>query len=182
LVVARLVMSYGCDSQVSIEADNLATGATVWSLPGSWQLQRGDLNSSAGTHLYATNPSGTVVDLNPQTGQVSYSLSQAVTVLAVGRYRLYATCGSAGQDICAYNTSTGALEWQDTQFAAPSLVAEAAGVLYLDSGIALNAGTGQYITQIWQAPNKATAIAVGDGRIAVVSDPRILDLYGLPGY
>jgi outer membrane protein assembly factor BamB len=181
LVVARLVVSYGCDSQVSIEADNLATGATVWSLPG-WQLQRGDLNSSAGTHLYATNPSGTVVDLNPQTGQVSYSLSQAVTVLAVGRYRLYATCGSAGQDICAYNTSTGALEWQDTQFAAPSLVAEAAGVLYLDSGIALNAGTGQYITQIWQAPNKATAIAVGDGRIAVVSDPRILDLYGLPGY
>jgi hypothetical protein len=77
------------------------------------------------------------------------------------------------------------LEWQDTQFAAPSLVAEATGVLYLDSGIALNAGTGKYIRTIWQPSSsnpKATAIAVGDGRIAVVPAPRILDLYGLPGY
>ena len=31
-------MSYGCDSQgnETIEADNLATGAAVWSLTGSW--------------------------------------------------------------------------------------------------------------------------------------------------
>jgi hypothetical protein len=186
LVVGRLVMSYGCDSHnnETIEADNLATGQAVWSLTGSWKLQSGDLNSSAGQRLYVTNPSGTVVDLNPQTGQVAYSLSQAVTVLAVGRYRLYATCGSAGQDLCAYNTSTGALEWQDTQFSAPSLVAEAAGVLYLDSGIALNAGTGRLITSIWQPSTtnpRATAIAVGDGRIAVVPRPRVLNLYGLPG-
>jgi outer membrane protein assembly factor BamB len=188
LVVGRLVMSYGCDSQFNetIEAQNLATGAAVWSLSGSWQLQSGDLNSSAGTHLYATNPSGTVVDLNPQTGQMAYSLSQAVTVLAVGQFRVYATCGSHGQDICAYNTSTGALEWQNTQFGLGpgALVAEAAGVLYLDSGIALNAGTGQYITTVWQSPSNspATALAVGDGRVAVVSEPRILDLYGLRGY
>ena len=74
----------------------------------------------------------------------------------------------------------------DTQFglAPRPLVAEAAGVLYLDSGFALNAGTGQYITTIWQSPSNspATALAVGDGRIAVVSEPRILDLYGLRGY
>jgi hypothetical protein len=187
LVVGRLVMSYGCDSQGNemIEADNLAAGRAVWSLTGSWKLQSGDLNSSGGQHLYATNPSGTVVDLNPQTGQVAYSLRRAVTVLAVGRYRLYATCGSAGRDLCAYDTSTGALEWQDTQFSAPSLVAEAAGVLYLDSGIALNAGTGRLITTIWQPSSTsphATAIAVGDGRIAVVPSPRVLKLYGLPGY
>jgi hypothetical protein len=187
LVVGRLVMSYSCDSQGNgrIEASNLATGAVAWSLSGSWTLQSGDLNSSSGRHLYVTNPSGTVVDLSPQTGQVAYSLSRAVTVLAVGRYRLYATCGSAGQDLCAYDVSTGALEWRDSQFPTPSLVAEAAGVLYLDSGIALNAGTGKYITTIWQPSSsnpQATAIAVGDGRIAVVSDPRILDLYGLRGY
>jgi hypothetical protein len=186
LVVGRLVMSYGCDSQnnETIEADNLATGAAVWSLSGSWKLQSGDLNTSGGTHLYVTNPSGTVVDLDPRTGQVGYSLSQAVTVLAVGQFRAYATCGSRGRDLCAYNTSTGAREWQNTQFdlGPGALVAEAAGVLYLDDGVALNAGTGQLITQIWQSSNNATAITVGDGRIAVVSDPRILDLYGLPGY
>jgi outer membrane protein assembly factor BamB len=181
-------MSYGCDNKgnETIEADNLATGAAVWRLTGSWKLQRGDLNTSAGTHLYVTSPSGTVVDLNPRTGQVAYSLSQAVDVLAVGQFRVYATCGSHGQDICAYNTSTGALEWQNTQFGLGpgALVAEAAGALYLDSGIALNAGTGQYITTIWQSPGNspATALAVGDGRVAVVSEPRILDLYGLRGY
>ena len=188
LVVGRLVMSYGCDSKgnETIEADNLATGAAVWRLTGSWKLQSGDLNTSNGTHLYVTNPSGTVVDLNPRTGQVAYSLSQAVNVLAVGQFRVYATCGSQGQDICAYNTSTGALEWQNTQFGLGpgALAAEAAGVLYLDSGFALNAGTGQYITTIWQSPGNspATALAVGDGRVAVVSEPRILDLYGLRGY
>ena len=50
--------------------------------------------------------------------------------------------------------------------------------------VALNAGTGQYITTIWQSPGNspATALAVGDGRVAVVSEPRILDLYGLRGY
>lgn len=71
LVVGRLVMSYGCDSQgnETIEADNLATGTAVWRLTGSWKLQRGDLNTSAGTHLYVTDPSGTVVDLNPGPGR-----------------------------------------------------------------------------------------------------------------
>ena len=42
----------------------------AWSLTGNWLLQRGDLNTSDGTHLYVTNPSGTVVDLNPRTGAV----------------------------------------------------------------------------------------------------------------
>jgi outer membrane protein assembly factor BamB len=182
LVVGRLVMSYGCDSQNNeiIEADNLATGAAVWSLTGSWQLQSGDLGTAAGTHLYVTDPSGTVVDLNPRTGQVEYSLSQAVNVLAVGQFRVYATCGSQGESVCAYDIGTGALKWQFGSFTTPpAFAAEATGVLYLDSGDILNSGTGQYITRIW---SPATAIAVGDGRIAVVSNPRILDLYGLPGY
>jgi hypothetical protein len=187
LVVGLLVMTYGCDSQGSatIEARKLATGALVWSLPSGWNLQRGDFPGSAGTHLYATDPSGTVEDLNPQTGQEEYSLSQAVSTLAVDASRIYATCGSEGSYVCAYNISTGALEWQNTQLApiyySPTLAAEADGVLYLDTGIALNTATGQVIKKLWSPSPAANALAVGDGRIAVVSDPRVLDLYGLPG-
>jgi hypothetical protein len=87
--------------------------------------------------------------------------------------------------MCAYNLSTGAMEWQSSQFSVtPALAAEAGGVLYLDIGDALNAATGRVIkvlnTGNIDAP--ATALAVGDGRIAAVSDPRVLDLFGLPGY
>ena len=160
--------------------------ASVWSLSGGWAFQSGDLSGPAGTHLYATDPSGTVVDLNLLTGQVEYSLNQAVTVLAVDTSRVYATCGSSGQFLCAYNISTGAVEWQDTQLlASPALAAEADGVLYLGTGVAVNAASGQVIKTLWSARNgnpPATAIAVGDGRIAVVTDPRVLDLYGLKGY
>jgi outer membrane protein assembly factor BamB len=112
LVVGQLVISYGCNSAGNeiIEGNNLATGTIEWSLPGYWNLQRGDLDDSAGRHLYATTPGGLVVDLNALTGQETYTLSQAVNVLAVDRSRVY------------------------------------------------------------------------DGRIAVVIAPRVLDLYGLPGY
>ena len=186
LVVGMLVLSYGCDSQgnnPSLDARNLATGALVWSLPGFWAAQRGDLSGSAGKHLYATNPSGTVVELNPQTGQVEYSLSQAVNVLTVDASRVYATCGSQGQYVCAYNISSGTLEWQNTQLQPAALAAEADGVLYLGSGVALNAATGQVIKTLYGSFSPAaTVLAVGDGRIAVVSYPRVLDLFGLPGY
>jgi hypothetical protein len=187
LVVDTLVLSYGCDSagnNPTLDARNLATGALVWSLPGFWTAQRGDLSGSAGKHLYATNPAGTVVDLNPLTGQVNSSLSQAVNVLAVDASRVYATCGASGQYVCAYNTGTGTLEWQDTQLSAsPRLGAEADGVLYLDFGPALNAATGQVIKKCATGCTPSVAaLAVGDGRIAISQYSRILDLYGLPGY
>ena len=180
VVVNSLVISYGCSPQDSatLDARNLATGALAWSLPGGWGLQRGDQSSANGKHLYATDPTGTVVDLNPLTGQTEYSLSQAVTVLAVDNLRVYATCGSGGQDLCGYDIGTGALEWQDTQLIdTPALAAEADGVLYLDYGSALNAATGKRMTFIWRY-SEGTALAVGDGRIANVTD-RIIDLYGL---
>jgi outer membrane protein assembly factor BamB len=182
MVVALVVMSNGCDahSNASLEANSLSTGALLWNRPGNWGIQRGDLSGSAGKHLYATNPSGTTVALNPLTGQVQYSLG-TVGVLAVDRSRVYANCASG---ICAYNINTGALDWQGAQGA--SIAAEADGALYLNSGAALNAATGHVITTIWGAEEipfgTSAAIAVGDGRIAVVSDPRVLDLYGLPGY
>lgn len=183
VVVALVVMSNGCDAQsnASLEANSLATGALLWSLPGKWGIQRGDLSGSAGKHLYATNPSGRTVALNPLTGQVQYSLNGAGGVLAVDTSRVYASC-SSGQipAVCAYDINTGALDWQTQEYNV--LVAEADGVLYLGNGEALNAATGQLITTIWGAPPFASAMAIGDGRIAVVSDPRVLDLYGLPGY
>jgi len=188
LVVGGLVMTYGCASggNPEIEARSLATGSPVWTQTGSWDLQRGDLPSTSGTHLYATNPSGTVVDLDPATGQAKYLLAGAVTVLAVDSARVYATCGSGGEDICAYDTATGSRLWdKDAADGNPvKLAAEADGVLYLESGAALNASTGQTITTIWATDfdgQPATALAVGDGRIAVSTDPRTLDLYGLPG-
>jgi len=181
LVVGQLVISYGCDSQgnANVVASQLATGAPVWSLTPQWTLQSGDLSGATGKHLYATDPAGTVEGLNPQTGNVEYSLSQAVTVLAVDLLRVYATCGSQGLDLCAYNIGDGALEWQDNY--SPALAAEADGVLYLDSGVALNAATGMVIKRVWSSHYAASAMAIGDGRIAVVTDPRVLDLYGLPG-
>ena len=182
VVAGSLVMSYGCsgDPQGSwiLDARDLATGALAWSLPGGWRLQRGD---QSGKHLYVTDPTGTVVDLNPLTGQTEYSLSQAATVLAVDNSRVYATCGSQDQDLCGYNIGTGALAWQDTGLiGTPKLAAEADGVLYLDYGSALNAATGKRITILWR-DIVSTALAVGDGRIANVSG-RIIDLYGLQGY
>ena len=188
LVVSLLVMWYGCDTQgnAKLEASNLATGTVVWSLPTGWTIQRGDLSGSAGTHLYLTNASGTVVDVNPQNGQAQYSLSGAANVVAVDASRVYASCGS--QAVCAYNIGTGALEWQkDGLGFAPAVPAEADGVLYMDDGKALNAATGQVIGQVWQEIDvyyyqTASAIAIGDGRIAVVANPRVLDLFGLPGY
>ena len=186
LVVGLVVMTYGCDSQgrSDIQARNLATGALEWSLPVGWTLQRGDLSGAAGKHLYATDPAGTVRGLNPQTGQAEYSLSQAHRVLAVDASRVYAACGPRGFDVCGYNISTGAPEWQVTYprplTVSPTLAAEADGVLYLDTGVALNAATGKVIRRLWPAIH-ATALAVGDGRIGVVSEPRVLDLYGLPG-
>jgi outer membrane protein assembly factor BamB len=182
VVVNSLVMSYGCSQTgaVTLDAHRLATGALAWSLPGRWLLQRGDQSGANGRHLYATDPTGTVVDLNPLTGQAKYTLSQAATVLAVDSSRVYATCGSQHRDLCGYNIGTGALAWQDTQLiGTPKLAAEADGVLYLDYGSALNTATGKRITRIWISGG--TALAVGDGRIANVSG-RIIDLYGLQGY
>jgi hypothetical protein len=60
------------------------------------------------------------------------------------------------------------------------MAAEADGVLYLDQGVALNSSTGKTIAALWSGG--ATGLAIGDGRIAVVTDPRVIDLFGLRGF
>src|SRR5215472_12313989 len=167
-------------SQTSAEtltANHLATGALAWSLHGLWQIQRGNLGGTAGGHLYVTNPAGAVVGLNPATGTTQYTLSAATTVLAVDNAKAYADCGSLG--VCAYSTATGTRLWSAQPGLAPGLAAEAGGVLYMDQGLALNSSTGQAITSLWNGT--ATALVIGDGRIASVTDPRVLDLFGMHG-
>jgi hypothetical protein len=158
----------------------------AWSLTGNWMLQRGD-SGTFGKHLFVTDPSGTVEDLNPLTGQVQDSLSRAHQVLALDTSRVYASCGSGGEYACAYNLSTGTLEWQNTRLVPaldyPTLAAEADGVLYLNTGVVLNAATGKAIKDLpFVSRSLATALAVGDGRIAAISAPRVIDLFGMPGH
>jgi len=179
LVDAQVVIAYSCTEAGGerLVGSKLATGARLWSRSGSWQLQRGDTDTTAGRHVFATSPGGTVVSLNPLTGQTQYSLAQATDVLAVGGPQVYASCGLG---VCAYSTATGSLRWQAQLGLTVALAAAAGGVLYTDWGFALDAGNGQTLATLWQ-DNPATWLAVGGGRIAVVTGPRVVDLYGLPG-
>jgi hypothetical protein len=181
LVVAQVVLSHSCDlnNNETLVASKLSTGAKLWSLPGSWALLRGDTDAASGRHVYATNPAGQIVGLDPLTGKTQYTLAGATSVLAVDNTRAYADCGSLG--VCAYNTTTGKQRWHSQPGVTPATAAEAGGVLYLDQGIALNTGTGQSITTLWAADLTARSLVVGDGRIAVITDPRVIDLFGLPG-
>ena len=124
--------------------------------------------------------SGSVVSLNPLTGKTQYALAGATNVLAVTSARVFATCGSSG--VCGCSITSGSRRWNTQLGSAPQLAAAAGGVLYLDSGLALNTGTGKTMATLWAADSPASGLAIGDGRIAVVSDGQILDLYGLHGY
>jgi outer membrane protein assembly factor BamB len=182
LVVARKVIweSVNCDTgTTTLMASNLSNGTLAWSDPGNWQVQRGDSGLSSGHLLYATSPGGTVVALDPLTGKTRYSLAGAGQVLAVDSSRVYADCGSLG--VCAYSTASGSRQWSAQPGYTANLAAEAGGVLYLDNGNALNAATGKTIISLPASP-AARALVIGDGRIAMVTDPRVIDLYGLPGY
>jgi len=181
LVVAGLVLSTASTDQgvhQELIARRIGTGRTVWTRPGTWVLQRGDTDAASGRHVYATNPAGIVAGLNPRTGTTSYALPGAAQVLAAGPVRVYATCGSLG--VCGYAAATGRRLWHASPGFVPAMAAEAGGVLYLDQGPALNIANGRTLATLW-ADVTATSLAVGDGRIAVVTDPRVLDLYGLPG-
>jgi len=187
VVVARLVVAHSCNaaSVQSLVARRLATGVRVWRRAGgNWQLQRGDRAGAASRHLFAVNPRGAVVALDPRTGRTLYSLARASQVLAVDNARAYAQCDD-GRGVCAYSTTNGRMRWAAGTTDPADLAAEAGGVLYLDLGLVLNAATGQTIAELWSSPIngpiRAAALAVGDGRIAAVTDPRVLDLYGLPG-
>lgn len=84
-------------------------------------------------------------------------------------------CGRS-PSLVANKLTTGARVWR----LAVSLAAEAGGIVYLGQGQVLNSATGKTITYLWDVYPPASELAVGQGRIVVVTDPRVLDLYGLP--
>jgi hypothetical protein len=179
VVVGGVVIFAACTNSNDtpfLQGDSLATGALLWQRSGTWQVQRGDLATSAGKNVFAIS-GGSVFDLNPQTGATRYTLTGAASVLAVGSSEVYANCSATY--VCGYQLSDGHQLWQQP-YGIQQLAAEAGGVLYFDDGQALNATSGAPLSYVWQGPD-ATALAVGEGRIAVVDDPRVLDLYGLPG-
>ena len=180
VVVGGVVVFAACTNSNDtpfLQGDSLATGARLWRRSGTWQVQRGDLATSAGKNVFAIS-GGSVFDLNPQTGATRYTLTGATSVLAVSSSEVYADC--SGNNLCGYQLGDGHQLWQQLG-GSQQLAVEAGGVLYLADGQALNATSGAQLTYVWQEPPNATAIAVGEGRIAVVDDPRVLDLYGLPG-
>jgi outer membrane protein assembly factor BamB len=181
MVVAQRVISNSCDQSdaPTLTARSLGTGALAWSRPGAWGLQRGDTDASTGRHVYATDPSGTVVSLDPLTGKTQYQLAGATGVLAVATARVFADCGAQG--VCAYSITSGSQEWNTQPGSPTTLAASAGGVLYLDQGLALNTGTGKTMATLWAADSPAGALAVGNGRIAAATGPngQVLDLYGL---
>jgi hypothetical protein len=77
LVIDELVISSQCGQNLAeaLKANHLTTGARAWSRPGAWQIQRGNLRGATGGHLYATDPSGAIVDLNPATGTTRHTLA-----------------------------------------------------------------------------------------------------------
>ncbi len=180
VVVGGFVVFAACGDMTGtpfLQGDNLTTGARAWRQPGTWQVERGDLSASAGKNVFAVS-GGTAFDVNPKTGATRYTLTGATNVLAVDASLVFADCSNF--DICGYDLSDGSQAWQVSDNS--QLAAEAGGVLYLADGQALTASTGAQLGFIWAGSAlAASAIAVGEGRIAVVNDPRVLDIYGLPG-
>ena len=182
-VVAQRVISNGCDQSgaPTLTARTLGTGALTWSRPGTWGLQRGDTDAWTGRHLYAIDPSGTVVSLNPLTGKTQYQLARATNVLVVATARVFADCGALG--VCAYSITSGSRDWNAQPGSATTLAASAGGVLYLGQGLALDTGTGKTLASLWAADSPpAVALAVGNGRIAAATGypfTPALNLYGI---
>lgn len=183
IVVHSMVMREVCNpitGYYSVEADRMTTGVTVWHLAHiSLPLSRGT-DSVPNGRLYVTNSKGKIEDLNAATGATRLVLSGATSLLAVDLTRVYANCGATR--VCGFSQATGKQIWHLADSSTRG--AEANGVLYLGDGQTVNAATGTVIHRLWKL--KATSLAVGDGRVAVVKPPANLDaatlqLYGLAG-
>lgn len=142
----------------------------LWQRIGNFTPLRGDSDSTTGRHVFALSPSGTVISLDPLTGKTQYSLAGAANVLAVDGSQAYGACGGGSNtQVCAYDTATGSLNWQAKPeiFSEPTLAAEAGGVPYLAEGFALDTAAGTALATLWDPFDLlATALAVGDGRVA----------------
>jgi hypothetical protein len=168
-----------------VVARKIADGAVVWRHQLNWAgpnpLVGTDQGASSQGHAYVSLQNSTVVDINPGTGAIRFSIPGATEVLAVDANDTYAACGTG--KVCAFDRASGAQTWKITD---PSTLAAAAnGLLYLSDGKIVAETTGKLIARPWKL--KAVALAIGDGRIAVDKPPSnpskaTLQLYGLAGY
>ena len=133
-------------------------------------------DAATASDLYVRNSHGYLTDLVPATGVIKGTFSGAKDLLAVGRSRIFATC-KGGAAVCAYSRSSRALVWTVSTTLAYPLAALAGTILYLDNGIVLRSDTGARLRTLWTG--NATAIVVGDGRVAVTTRLRILDIFSL---
>lgn len=163
-------------SNPSLVAATLATGVVSWQKSGAWIPEAGDSDATTAHHLYARSATG-VADLNPASGATRYSIAgAAVHALAVDAQNVYVSCAAG---ICARTRATGAALWSTSTGSNPPILAVADGVVYTSDGDALLASNGAVLTTILGA--QASALSVGDGYLAVQTDPRIVDVYGLAG-
>jgi outer membrane protein assembly factor BamB len=178
LVVGGLVVASSCGSSAHLVAYHLASGTAAWSRWGVWRLDRGNLAAPSASQLFAMDPGGRLMDLRPQTGHTRLHLAGATSVLAVDGKRAYARCG--GWSICAYWTGDGTRAWRIS--GGSPFATEAGGVLYLADGRAVRASTGAVLRHIFWHAGRASAVVVGEGRIAASLGDDSLSLYGLPGW
>jgi PQQ-like domain len=188
VVVDQQVIFTRCDSsgKQQMVADALATGKRAWQDAGNWTVQKGDFSQDRGNNLLATEPTGTVVDVDPANGKVLRRLTGAGTVLADDGIRAYTSCasGAAGGNktsLCGYALSSGQQQWKSDSHPTVKLAAEAGGVLYLDDGTMLNAASGTTLGTAFTPPSSGlSGISVGEGRLNIVT-PTTSQLYGLSG-
>jgi outer membrane protein assembly factor BamB len=159
-----------------LEADGLVSGAVAWTRSGTWSVEQGDTDALTSRHLIAIGPAGVLNDLAPATGQTRHHFLDANQSLVVGTARLYTTCGTGS--VCAYKLSNGTQMWSVTD--ASTLGAEAAGLLYLSDGSVRDTRTGVVVRRIGNGDG-TSALEEGNGRVAMIDGPRVLDLYGLAG-
>jgi hypothetical protein len=170
-----------------LSAYRLSDGSVTWSRAGSYTIFRGNSDTSATAQLYVQKPDGAVVALSARTGAQLHRLSGATDVIAADHTRVYATCGTNGAEVCAFRKTTGALVWRVAQAVATvrtptssedPLIAVGGGVVYLDTGAALNAATGKALARLWTG-STATSLAVGDGYLVANTGDGKLRIYGL---
>ncbi len=174
IVVYDLVYYQECAPVAQLTAARLADGVVAWRrTPGV--PTRGDAVGTGAHHLYVGD-----IAVNPVNGATRFALAGATRIHAVDGTRVYATCGTV---ICAFTRATGARLWTsqelavtDFGFAEPAL---AGSLLYTPTGAVLDASTGAPITRLWAGA--ARELSVGNGYVAAVVTPRVLDVYGLPG-
>lgn len=174
IVVGAVAIMGGCDASFNptLEGRALTDGHLLWSRPGDWTPQRGDLDTTAGHDAYLLDPTGHLVDMNPLTGATRWSASIG-SALAVDATRIYTQCSDTA--VCAYTRTVPSLVW--THATAPGTVTVAGTLAYLPDGEVLIAATGSpaLAGELWDGNAKWVAVAAG--RVLVVANPRIIDIY-----